>query len=103
MDASGVALVLIGPGSVEQVYTPHAPKKKKAKRGQQIKEKYIFSGHELHRRLSKIYIHYMKKKKNSTSISLISSYAKTLFCLGRAKVHMHVLDLIILNLFRLFL
>lgn len=29
MDASGVALVLIGPGSVEQVYTQHAPKKKK--------------------------------------------------------------------------
>lgn len=31
MDASGVALVLIGPGSVEQVYTQHAPKKKKKK------------------------------------------------------------------------
>lgn len=70
MDASGVALVLIGPGSVEQVYTQHAPKKKKAKRGQQIKEKYIFSGHEFHRRLSKIYIHYMKKKKKIQPASL---------------------------------
>lgn len=39
MDASGVALVLIGPGSVEQVYTQHAPKKKKSQKRSANKRK----------------------------------------------------------------
>ena len=41
MDASGVALVLIGPGSVEQVYTQHAPKKKGQKRSANKRKIYL--------------------------------------------------------------
>lgn len=42
MDASGVALVLIGPGSVEQVYTQHAPKKKKKSQKRSANKRKIY-------------------------------------------------------------